>query len=260
MKLEEIIERLEKAKEETELLPTGFPGVDDVLDGGFLRKELVVMGGFTGSGKSFLAGQVMLNLLLNGFRVGYFSLELGSESLVSRFIGSIAHIKPNRIRTGWLTKDEFSNRNKAIAKLLCYSENLSIYDDIYSLDEILKVLNKERLDFVVIDFIQNVISLGEQYERLSKVSIELQRAAKSANTCIFVVSQLSNRAAREGSDSGFLEFKGSGTIAQVCDIGFWLTQVESENFKLTLRKNRRGISGISFDLTFEAPGGGIHES
>jgi len=259
MNLKEIFKKMEQQRKKLEVLPTGFPTLDEVLDGGFFKKELVVLGGFTGSGKSFLASQLSLNLLQKGFNVSYFSLELSTETLISRMLGSLSGLKPSRVWGGWLTEDELLKKNEAIATLSIYEDNLSIFDDIYSLDEILKRIKADRPDFVVVDFIQNVITSGDEYERMSRVSLEFQKAAKTTNCCILVLSQLSNRAAREGGEAPTIEFKGAGTIAQVADLGFLLLPQQERKFTLALRKNRRGISRVSFNLKFNFPGGAINE-
>jgi hypothetical protein len=70
---------------------------------------------------------------------------------------------------------------------------------------------------------------------------------------------------REGSKSRNIEFKGSGGIAMVADLGFIFerdgeTQIgEDQLLQLTLKKNRRGFSGVSYPLLYRSPGGQIEE-
>lgn len=257
MKLQEILERMKKTGEDLDFIKTGFTSVDEALDGGFLKKELVILGGFTGVGKSYVASQLVSNVLQNGFKAVYFSLELSAEMIVARMLGALSGIKPTRIIGGWLTLEEVAAKEKAIAELLCCQDSLEIHDSVYELDEILKLI-PEGTDLVVVDFVQNVIAKGEEYERLSRVALELQKAAKKLNACVLTVSQVSNRAAREGSEMPVLEYKGSGGIAQVADLGFWV-EPKDGGLQLTLRKNRRGPSKLIFDLVFESPGGKIYE-
>lgn len=258
MKLQEILDNLKKSSEDLDFIKTGFTSVDEALDGGLLKKELVVLGGFTGVGKSYIAGQLVANVLKNGFKVAYFSLEISAEMIVARMLGGLSGIKPTRILGGWLTLEENTTKEKAIAELLCYQDALEIHDSVYELDEILRLI-PEGTDLVVVDFVQNVIAKGEEYERLSRVALELQKAAKRLNACVLAISQVSNRAAREGSETPVLEYKGSGGIAQVADLGFWIDPKDS-GLQLTLRKNRRGPSKLYFNLVFESPGGKIYES
>ena len=57
-KLSEIAKRIEESKKDIEVLPTGLIGVDSFLEGGFLKKELVVLGGKTGGGKSLFGATI----------------------------------------------------------------------------------------------------------------------------------------------------------------------------------------------------------
>ena len=255
----EVIEKIEANKGKWEFLKTGFYSLDDALDGGFLRKELVILGGFTGIGKSYMAGQILLNIAKQGFKSSYYSLEISNEMVVSRLIGSLANIRPTRIMAGLLTEEEYQKKLEAKAQLLCFDKYLAFYDSFYQLNQIRKSIDDDKPEFVVIDFIQNIFTVGaSEYERLSFASLELQRIAKEQNCCILTLSQLSNRAAREGSDSPTVEYKGSGGISQVADLGFWMEQRDTNKVRLVLRKNRRGQSKFTFDLTFENPGGRIY--
>jgi hypothetical protein len=86
---------------------------------------------------------------------------------------------------------------------------------------------------------------------MSLISLELQRLAKQCNCCIVVLSQLSNMANR----GGYIEYKGSGGIAMVADLGFFLIreQYPSKKITLQLRKNRRGMYANK-ELTMDGEG------
>lgn len=264
MKFTEIIQKIEETKKDIEFIPTGFYKLDEFLDGGFMRKELVVLGAAAGRGKSFIAGQIFYNAAKNGFKSVYFSLEISNEMIASRLIGSLTDIKPTRIISGFLTEEEITSKDEAKAKIAVYNEFMYFYDNVYVLGEIEKEIKDNKYEFIVVDFIQNVIvNKSDEYERLSFIAMSLQKLAKETNSCILVLSQLSNLVARERRDD-IVEYRGSGTIATVCDLGFFIERGElvgEENtFNIKLRKNRRGISGISFDYIFIQPGGRIIET
>lgn len=265
-KISSLIEIIESEKDTTEVLPTGFATLDRVLDGGFFRKELVVLGGFTGVGKSYLAGQLLYNVASKGFKTAYFSLEISNEMVASRLIGSLANVKPTRIRLGMLNPEEHEARIKAKAALLLIDDYMDFFDDVYELSKLNEVVSFGNYDFIVIDFIQNVSAPGDsEYVRLSNVALELQKLAKELNVCIMVLSQVSNQQAKETNENGVLEYKGSGSIAMVCDLGFIITRksfnqiTDLQSVQLKLRKNRRGPSQIDFDLSFQHPGGLLSE-
>lgn len=264
----DILEKMKVSKNSHDVIPTGLSKLDKYLDGGFFAKELVVIGGFTGTGKSQLAGQIALNTAQEGYKTAYFSLEISNEMVLARMIGAAANIKPTRVRFDTLTQEEHATKLDVEAEILSLGDLLNFYDDAYQLSEIVKEVRSGNYDFVVIDFIQNVLDgSSDEYSRLSKVALTLQKLAKETNSCILIVSQLSNTAAKEGSKSKNLEYKGSGSIAMVCDLGFFLERPNnrgdeyepSEGTILTLKKNRRGSAGSPLRLGYKLPGGMIYE-
>ena len=90
----------------------------------------------------------------------------------------------------------------------------------------------------------------DEYSRLSLISLRLQKLAKEKNCCILVLSQLSNTIAKNINNSQ-LEYKGSGSIATVCDLGFFLErEFDLDKLILSLRKNRRGVSKMRWEFRF----------
>ena len=265
-KVSEVISLIETNKENMEFLKTGFPTLDEKLDGGLLRKELVILGGQTGIGKSYIASQIMFNIARSGFKTAYFSLEISNEMIVSRLLGSIANIKSTRIRSGLSSLTELEQLIAAKAKVQAYEDYLSFYDDTYSIDVIKSEIIANKYEFIIVDFIQNVNAPGsDEYSRLSLVALELQKIAKSANCCVFALSQLSNRVTREGIEATTLEYKGSGSIQAACDLGFLIERSlfndgkHDDEIKLELKQNRRGIGYLTFHLVFKHPAGWIYE-
>lgn len=262
-KITEVIKEIELNRKNVEFLPTGFSMLDKFLDGGFMRKELIVIGGHTGIGKSYIAGQMFYEIASKGFKSGYFSLEVSNGMITARLIGALANIKGTRIYTGLLDPEEFDKKAEAKAKISIQDENLLMEDNTYDLEELKKAIIENQLDFVVIDFIQNIFLKGmDEYSRLSQISLELQKLAKEQNCCILVLSQLSNRVAKDGAK--VVEYKGSGSIAMVCDLGFFIERSDElvngkQEVRLNLKKNRRGISGVAFPYEFIHPGGWLQE-
>src|SRR5213592_2556760 len=65
-------------------VPTGFPSVDRLLGGGLRRRDLIVLGGDVGSGKSALALGIALRVAQQGLGVAFFSGEMDEERLMER--------------------------------------------------------------------------------------------------------------------------------------------------------------------------------
>ncbi len=257
MKLRQIIESIRTKKPDDYVMPTGFHELDEFLDGGFFRKELIVIGAQTGAGKSLFSAQIFLNIAKKCFNSAYFSLEISNEMIVSRLIGQSANLKPSKIMRGYLTPDEFKRKTEAEISLQVYESTINCYDNIYKLKDIEKEIVDNKYEFIVVDFIQNVLAeQKDEYSNLTLISIELQRIAKDNNCCIVMVSQLSNMALR----GNYLEYKGSGAIAMVADLGFFLIRnmgdddMDKDKMILKLAKNRRGFSGKKFGFQIVTDG------
>lgn len=74
--------RLERMRDKSNYVSTGWKALDEKLYGGFTRGALNVWAGGSGSGKSLWLQNIALNWVFQGFNVVYFTLEL-SEDLVS---------------------------------------------------------------------------------------------------------------------------------------------------------------------------------
>lgn len=252
--VKQILDYIETDRSKLDTFPTGFTGLDHDIDGGFMRRELVIIGGFTGIGKSYISGQIMFNIARAGNRTAYISLEITNTMVLSRLIGQEADVKSIKIVTGSLTEAEKQRKDRATGKIYGYEYFMHFYDDVYALDAIKNVIVSGGYDVVFIDFIQNVsVPRMDEYQRLSYAALELQKLAKKQNCCIVILSQLSNESAKQ--TGGNLEYKGSGSIATVCDLGFILTRDDLASLRLTLKKNRRGVSGQTWPLFFQGEGG-----
>lgn len=264
MKIAEILTNIETNKGKDICLPTGFYKLDKFLDGGFFRKELIVIGGGSGTGKSYIAGTIFKAIASQAFKSGYFSLEISNSMVVSRLMAQKSNIKFSRILYGFLNPEEQAKLNNAKVDLKLWEDYMDFNDEVYEYDKIEAEIRKNKYDFVVVDFIQNIIGKGkDEYSNLSEISLKLQKLAKECNCCILALSQLSNSVNRSGGE--IAEFKGSSSIMNVCDLGFFILRKSmSENqvtdeFILKIKKNRRGISGLDFNFRFIQEGGQIVE-
>jgi len=254
-----------RTTEGQDVMETQLSKLDEFLDGGIRRKELIVLGGKTGSGKSYLACQLFAKIARQGFKCAYFSLEISNEMVVSRMLGMYSNLPAPQILFGMVGKDHIELL-KAEGRLEAYTDFMHFYDDMYSLPDVERILEDSDFDFVVIDFIQNVLlESRDEYSKLTEVSLRLQKIAKKKNLAILALSQLSNKVANQESDELYLEYKGSSAIAMVADLGFFLVsrpadeKLLDQEVDLILKKNRRGPSERSFPLLFKFPQGVFYE-
>jgi DNA repair protein RadA/Sms len=158
------------SKSHRDRLSTGYSELDRVLGGGLVGGEIVLISGEPGVGKSTILLQVALNLVKKGKKVLYVCGEESPSQLYSRL---------DRVSGGKSSKK---------------FENLLVTDNT-DVDQLSALIEKEKLDLVIVDSIQSVSS---EFSRgfvgsISQVRISgtvLTRTAKHTATPIFIVGQI----------------------------------------------------------------------
>lgn len=120
--------------------------------------------------------------------------------------------------------------------------NLSIYDDVYRMDDIEFIINETKWDVVFIDFVQNIqYEKGSEYERMSYIARKIQELAILNNITIISLSQLSNTIARDVTkgNTDFVALKWAWEFVASSDVIFLLRMVDNW-MGLTITKNKFG--------------------
>ena len=150
MKVEEIIKNIEETKGKDICLPTGFNKLDKFLDGGFFRKELIVIGGGSGTGKSYIAGTIFRSIATQALKSAYFSLEISNAMVVSRLIAQESKIKFSRILYGFLSPEEQKEKEKAQNSLRVWEDYMEFHDELYEYYKLEAEIRNNKYDFVLL--------------------------------------------------------------------------------------------------------------
>ncbi|MDD5225663.1 MAG: DnaB-like helicase C-terminal domain-containing protein, partial [Candidatus Omnitrophica bacterium] len=98
-------------------LPTGIPKIDEMTSG-FQDSELVIIGGRPSTGKTSLAGQIMINVGINHkVPVGLISIEMPKKDIAMRMASQISGLDFFKIRTGRMTSHEREKFGAACEKM-----------------------------------------------------------------------------------------------------------------------------------------------
>lgn len=265
MKASQVITLIETDRKNLEFMPTHWKNLDSLLDGGFLKKEVVVIGGSTGVGKSYFSGQLLANVARSGFKTAYFSLEISNEMMVSRLIGAFSNINSTHIVSDMMQPEAERKYIETKAKIELIEDYMDFHDNIYDFNTIAKLVKANGYEFIVVDFLQILAIEGHnEYERMTNAATWFQKLAKETSCCIVLLSQLSNdQATTDISKIMYPQYKGSGAIAMVADQAFYLLRNDEillQSLGLLWLKNRRGArppQPLVFD--FKLPGGRIYE-
>lgn len=212
---------------------TGVPSFYNALDEitlGFRPSDLIIIGGRTSMGKTALAISIVKNLVVdNKIPIGFFSLEMSSQQLVSRLMSNTCEIDGARIQNGQLMPDEWDRLDKRVGNLL----KVPLYiDDIPNLSTIDLRIGAKRLvcehdvKLIIVDYLQLMAVKGERYateqERVSIISRSLKAIAKELNIPVIALSQLNrnveNREGLEAKRPRLADIRSSGSIEQDADV------------------------------------------
>jgi len=214
-------ETIQAIEEGTNVIKFGLKQLDEPA-GGMTRKEITVLGGRPGHGKTTLMINAVRTLVENGYKVVLFNREMSNVEMMKKMIV----MESESLKYADLRQNQL-NGTKAIVidiaeKVKEKYKNLIMYDDIRTLSESIREVNKLKPDVVFDDYIQ-LISVdnnkndGRRFE-IETVMQEYKWACKRNNCSAFLLSQL-NRAIEMRADPlpRMSDYSESGVIEQTAE-------------------------------------------
>jgi len=244
----DILARLRTSKAEALARIKFSPTLDD-LTGGLQEGHLWVIGGFSSTGKSAVACNLLKDVMDTRDRWSLLvSTEMTAEKYMLRMLSLLSGVPQSILRSG-ITAPMVDTEALKRAETRLSRANLRIYDTIYRTSDIRSLATRQKetegLDVLFVDFIQNVRGdIGDfSYGDVTGTILDLQQLAKDLRICVVTFSQISNEMAKYTEDNEFYAFKGSGAIKDAADIAVMLKrerQTKSPNLDFHLMKNRDG--------------------
>ena len=235
-------------------ISTGFPKLDGILGGGFIRGGLYILGARPAVGKSTFALNLADNIAGN---ILFVSLEMSPEQILAKRVSRLTGYNAARLLSGQLPDKAW----EAVAVATTAIEQSGVYiNSRYDLtvQEIhLLAQSVPELRCVVLDYlglIQPTTRSGSTYEQVSAISRELKRMAVSLNVPVVCLCQLSRKIEERKDKKPMLsDLRDSGAIEQDADGVLFLyredyyTGSPADGFpstvELTVAKNRHGKTG-----------------
>src|SRR5436853_7346679 len=87
-------------------VPTGFGSLDKLLGGGMRRRDLILLGGDIGSGKSALALGIALRVAQQSLGVAFLSGEMNEERLMERALAIEGRVAIDDLRAAKLNDQD----------------------------------------------------------------------------------------------------------------------------------------------------------
>lgn len=267
---ESVVRKTEDAKNQIgELtgLDTGFTMLNHYTLG-LQPTELYVIAARPSMGKSAFALNIATNVAKLKARpyIAFFSLEMGVDQLVSRMLSSESSVPSNKLKTGDLNGAEWQQLSVASDSL----QKLNIlFDDsgtvkVTDLRQKCRKLKQEnRLDMVVIDYLQLLSGSRNQTNRVqevSEISRTLKEMARELKIPVVALSQLSRSVEQRPEKIPIMaDLRESGSIEQDADVVLFLYRDDYYNKEserpnqvdIMVAKNRSGATNMKgFPLIF----------
>ena len=219
----------------------------DKLTCGLHNQELTIIGARPGMGKTTLTLQIAQEIAKKK-NVVFASLEMSQTQLIQKMIAKQSIVNSYKMRLGTLEEGDWEKIAKASIKL---SElNLTINTRVRTIQDIeviaKRLKNKDKLDLLIIDYIQLLKSQGKfnlREQEVAEISRRLKLLSLEINIPIIALCQL-NRNANIGEPT-LADWRESGSLEQDADNIIFIYKENEEDSITTLKlaKQRAGDIG-----------------
>lgn len=228
-----------------EVVSTGYPILDKMLGGGFVRGTVSALGARPSVGKTTLAVNIAAKNPQR--KILFFSLEMSARMVYDKLISDVGDLD-------YSDCVKHKVNLETVKMLLQKYDNLTVIDDVYEIEDIAAIIRREKPELVMIDYIQ-IVQTRENIEvvrqRIDRISQIIKRTAKSTGAHIMCMSQITRGAKEEPTMSALKE---SGGLEETGDYVILLKRpyvlnkadetLKPEETELKIDKNKFGESGL----------------
>ena len=231
-------EKAFKKSEDVIGLKTGLSDFDKKI-GGLHKSDLIIVAGRPSMGKTAFATNIASNISKEfddkKKNVLFFSLEMSSEQLATRLLGELAEISSENIRTGNLSKQDFSKiltSSDDLKKLNLFIDNTPALSISAIRTRARRLKRKLGLDLIILDYLQLVNGESKKtndnrVQEISDITRGLKTIAKELDIPVIALSQLSRKVEdREEKRPQLADLRESGAIEQDADLVVFLYREE----------------------------------
>lgn len=199
-------ERIQRYKELDDIatIPTGFPKLDDSLNGGFKAKRIYSVSAPPGIGKSIWLANFAMKAFQQGHKAAFITLENSLEETYARLDAIFTQIpqigiydskeKQKTIKQKYNELKQFYPNAELLVKELP-SYTIDVYDIEFWLNELFQY-NGTKIDLLAVDYAalmnstDSNLKLSEMYVRVRRIFEDLKNLAKRLEIPIITASQL----------------------------------------------------------------------
>ena len=248
-------------------VPSGYYRLD-AMTAGWQPSDLIIIAGRPAMGKTSFGLSMAKNIAADyKVPIGFFSLEMSNEQLMSRMISNVCEIEGSKILSGQLRRDEWDRLDKRVNHLL----DIPMYVDDTSGLSVFELKTKARrmvrengVKIIIVDYLQmlnaNGMRFSNRQEEISKITECLKNLSKELNIPVVALSQLNrgveNREGLEGKRPRLSDLRESGAIEAYADVVLFVHRPEYYHIynddngrdlhgmaQIIIAKHRKGATG-----------------
>lgn len=234
-------------------LPSGFEKLDEITSG-WQDTDLIVIAARPAMGKTAFVLSMVKNMAVDHkIPVGMFSLEMSNLQLVNRLLQNVCEISGDKVKSGKLTTEEWTQLTTRIAQL----QGAPIYIDDTPALSVLELRAKARrlvhdrgVKMIMIDYLQLMTADGMQFnsreQEVSIISRSLKGLAKELGIPIIALSQLNRGVelrSREEKRPQLADLRESGAIEQDADMVCFIHR--PEKYGIDMDPEGKSLKGVA---------------
>ena len=224
------IEEVYRTKKPLTGISTGFDKLDEMTTG-FQPSNFIVIGARPSIGKTALALNMAAHIASKDrIPVAFFSLEQPDIDLAQRLISSAAQVDGNKMRSGYLTLDDFRRIRDSLGVLceiplyIVDVPNMRLFD---LRSQARKLRAREGVEIIFVDYLGLIGHENNslpRHEQISDISRSLKGLARELKIPIVVLCQLNREMERTGHGMSptLANLRDSGSIEQDADLVMFL--------------------------------------
>lgn len=247
-----------------ERIPTGFPEIDKLMYGGLSTvEELLIIIARTNTGKSWVCTRMMESAQKNGFPVGYYSPEMQSAFLATRFDTWRGHFQNSQLYRGNYTAEymEYIKSLPGEKTGAFIIEDKDMADGV-SARRLEQFVKKNGIKLLIVDGISYMTDDSKSisdYEKYKHIAGDLFKMSKKYGCAVVIVMQ-ANRETREAKDDkgdpfpSMYNAEGSDHPCRIATQVFALRQIFDKHVldikleKTRMANNENPILSYSWDV------------
>lgn len=235
----------------------------------FEEKDMVVIAALSSHGKTAYAITECLNMLINGYRVHFYTLEEGEYQIWSRLVSQLVYIKTGvilpygDIQKGYLNEQQLQIITDMQPYIDIFKDNLKIFVDSVTIEGIamntkIAVTRKAAPDAVFIDqfsLVSHTGGKGNNLDELNHIAKETKAMARNMKIPHFLLAQVGIKLVARGALPTLADIKECSRLVEDSDkiVFVHRKSVEdptNEDVFLWKAKERGGAIGHAANVKF----------